>query len=109
VAALLAAGGGGLGEVTADDLAWLPDLRAALRDVDLLAAVDVDVPLLGLQGASAGFSQQKGATPEQAQALERALGAFAHAATTALGPVRRGPGADLLGGGPDVRAARLTG
>ncbi|WP_432456672.1 glycerate kinase family protein [Cellulomonas iranensis] len=109
VAALLAAGGGGLGEVTADDLAWLPDLRAALRDVDLLAAVDVDVPLLGLQGASAGFSQQKGATPEQAQALERALGAFAHAATTALGPVRTGPGADLLGGGPDVRATRLTG
>lgn len=107
VAARLGAGGGGVGDLAPDDLRWLPDLRAALRGVDLLAAVDVDVPLLGLQGASAGFSPQKGATPEQAQDLERALGAFAHAATTALGDVRTGPGADLLGG-PDARGARLT-
>jgi len=107
VAARLGGGGGGLGGLDADDLRWLPDLRAALRGVDLVAAVDVDVPLLGLQGASAGFSEQKGATPAQAQDLERALGAFAHAATSALGPVRTGPGADLLGT-PDARAGRLT-
>lgn len=107
VAARLAGGGGGLGDLVARDLSWLPDLRAALRAVDLLVAVDVDVPLLGLQGASAGFSPQKGATPQQAQDLERALGAFAHAATTALGPVRTGPGADLLGT-PDARAGRLS-
>lgn len=107
VADRLAGGGGGLGDVTADELRWLPDLRAALRVVDLLAAVDVDVPLLGLQGASAGFSPQKGATAQQAQDLERALGGFAHAATTALGPVHTGPGADLLGA-PDARATRLA-
>ncbi|UZN05348.1 glycerate kinase [Cellulomonas sp. S1-8] len=107
VAGRLGAGGGGLGDVGADDLRWLPDLRAALRGVDLLAAADVDVPLLGLSGASAGFSPQKGATPQQAQDLERALGAFAHAATTALGPVRTGPGADLLAA-PDARAGRLS-
>lgn len=107
VAAVLRGGGGGLGALAADDLRWLPDLRAALRTVHLLAAVDVDVPLLGLQGASAGFSPQKGATPQQAQDLERALGAFAHAATTALGPVRTGPGADLLAA-PDARAGRLA-
>ncbi|GIG40014.1 glycerate kinase [Cellulomonas phragmiteti] len=105
VAALLGGGGGGLGAVAAEDLRWLPDLRDALRGVDLLAAVDVDVPLLGLQGASAGFAPQKGASPQQAQDLERALGAFAHAATAALGPVRTGPGADLLGA-PDARAGR---
>ncbi|MCM0638340.1 glycerate kinase [Cellulomonas sp. zg-Y766] len=107
VAARLGGGGGALGSLGVDDLRWLPDLRAALRGTDLVAAVDVDVPLLGLQGASAGFSAQKGATQEQAQDLERALGAFAHAATTALGPVRTGPGADLLGS-PDARAGRLS-
>ena len=107
VAARMRSGGGALGEVGVDDLRWLPDLRAALRTVDLMAAVDVDVPLLGLQGASAGFSPQKGATPQQAQDLERALGAFAHAATTAAGPLRTGPGADLLGT-TDTRAARLS-
>ncbi|MCC2333490.1 glycerate kinase [Cellulomonas sp. zg-Y908] len=107
VAARLGGGGGALGSLGVDDLRWLPDLRAALRGADLVAAVDVDVPLLGLQGASAGFSAQKGATQEQAQDLERALGAFAHAATAALGPVRTGPGADLLGS-PDARAGRLS-
>jgi len=107
VVARLCGGGGGLGDLGVDDLRWLPGLRAALRGVDLVAAVDVDVPLLGLHGASAGFSEQKGATPQQAQDLERALGAFAHAATTALGPVRTGPGADLLGA-PDARAGRLS-
>ncbi|MFS0705251.1 glycerate kinase, partial [Cellulomonas sp. 179-A 9B4 NHS] len=91
--AVLRAGGGGLGAVRPEDLRWLPALRDALRGVDLVAAVDVDVPLLGLQGASAGFAPQKGATPEQAQDLERALGAFAHAAAAALGTgdVRPGP------------------
>ncbi|WP_307860941.1 glycerate kinase family protein [Cellulomonas wangleii] len=105
VAARLGGGGGALGGLHADDLRWLPALRTALAGVDLLAAVDVDVPLLGLTGASAGFSEQKGATAEQAQDLERALGSFAHAATTALGAVRTGPGADLLGAS-DVRPAR---
>lgn len=104
---VLTGGGGGVGDLTAEDLAWLPDLRRALAGVDLLAAADVDVPLLGLNGASAGFSEQKGATPAQAQDLERALGAFAHAATTALGRVGTGPGADLLLA-PDARAGRLS-
>ncbi|NUU16106.1 glycerate kinase, partial [Cellulomonas humilata] len=86
---LLAAGGGSLGSVTADDLRGLRDLRDRLRDVELVVATDVDVPLLGLHGASAGFAPQKGATPEQAQDLERALGHFAHAATAALGDAVR--------------------
>lgn len=108
VAAVLTAGGGGLGVLRTDDLTWLADLRAALRGVDLLAAVDVDVPLLGLQGASAGFSPQKGATPQQAQDLERALGAFAHAAAAAAGDPGARPGLELLAA-PGGRGARLTG
>lgn len=104
---LLAGGGGGLGAVTAADLTGLAALRASLAGVELLVATDVDVPLLGLHGASAGFAPQKGATPEQAQALERALGHFAHAAVAALGPDAR---PDLLASARTASpAARLTG
>jgi glycerate kinase len=95
---LLAAGGGGLGRLRADDLAGLRALREAWRDVEILVATDVDVPLLGLTGASAGFAAQKGATPEQAQELERQLAAFAHAAVEALGDALR----------PDLLAPRTT-
>src|SRR5450830_523677 len=103
---VLTRGGGGLGGVTADDLAGLAAVRADLRHVDLVAATDVDVPLLGLHGASAGFAPQKGATPEQAQELERALGHFAHAAVGALAEVVR---PDLLAGARSASpVTRLT-
>ncbi|MDM7831423.1 glycerate kinase family protein [Cellulomonas edaphi] len=91
----LARGGGALSGVAVDDLGGLRDLRDRLGSVELLAATDVDVPLLGLQGASAGFASQKGATPEQAQDLERAVATFAHAAVEALGDALR---PDLLAG-----------
>ncbi|NYI60415.1 glycerate kinase family protein [Cellulomonas soli] len=102
-AEVLAGGGGGLGVLGAGDLAGLPGLRERLRDVEILVATDVDVPLLGLTGASAGFAAQKGATPEQAQELERQLDAFARAAVAALGDAVR---PDLLGGRATV--TRLT-
>ncbi|KRD44899.1 hypothetical protein ASE38_12775 [Cellulomonas sp. Root930] len=103
---LLDSGGGSLGSVTPHDLAGLRDLRDRLREVELVVATDVDVPLLGLHGASAGFAPQKGATPEQAQDLERALGHFAHAATAALGDAVR---PDLLAGARTTSAtSRLT-
>lgn len=79
-AELLGGGGGGLEAVTAETLEGLGALAHELADVELVGAVDVDVTLLGLHGASAGFAPQKGATPEQAQQLERALGHFAHLA-----------------------------
>ncbi|NLF06193.1 MAG: glycerate kinase [Actinomycetales bacterium] len=84
-------GGGALDGVTRDALGGLGDLARELAHIDLVAAVDVDVPLLGLHGASAGFAEQKGATPEQAQHLERALGSFAHLAQDVIetdGPPR---------------------
>ncbi|GCD19970.1 glycerate kinase [Cellulomonas algicola] len=102
----LDAGGGALAGLRPEELGGLRALRAAWADVDLVAATDVDVPLLGLQGASAGFAPQKGATPEQAQALERALADLAHAATTALADDLR---PDLLAGArPSSAAVRLT-
>jgi len=74
---VLRRGGGALADAGPDDVADLAVARAAVAGVDLVAAADVDVPLLGLHGASAGFAPQKGATPEQAQHLERALGHLA--------------------------------
>lgn len=99
----LARGGGALVDVAARDLVGLRDLRARLAGVELVVATDVDVPLLGLQGASAGFAPQKGATPEQAQDLERAVATFAHAAIEALGDALR---PDLMAG-PGSAGRRL--
>lgn len=102
---VLGHGGGPLAGVTAEDLAGLRDLRERWAGTELLVAVDVDVPLLGLQGASAGFAPQKGATPEQAQELERALATFSRAAVDALGDALR---PDLLAGRTASAGARLT-
>lgn len=73
----LSGGGAGLIAVREPDLAGLAAARERFAGVELVAATDVASPLLGLQGASAVFSEQKGATPEEAQVLEGALGHFA--------------------------------
>jgi glycerate 2-kinase len=105
---VLGGGGGGLGGATATDLAGLDRLRDRWAGVDLVAACDADLPLLGLHGASASAAGSRGATPHQAQDLERALGSFAHAAVAALGPRAVRP--DLLAGGrPTAPVTRLTG
>jgi len=101
VAARLESGGAGLRDVTAAELGWLAAVRESWSGVELVTASDVDVPLLGLHGASAGFAEQKGATPDQAQGLERCLGDFAAAALQVLGLERRTtglPGAGAAGG-----------
>jgi len=101
VHARLTSGGAALAGTSSGDLAWLPALVERWSGVELVVASDVDVPLLGFHGASAGFAEQKGATPEQAQALERCLGDLAVAALDALGRDRRGtatPGAGAAGG-----------
>ncbi|MCU1536084.1 MAG: hypothetical protein JWP82_435, partial [Humibacillus sp.] len=73
----LGRGGLALDATTAEDLAGLHDARDRLRGIDLVIASDVDSPLLGLKGASAVFGPQKGASEEDAQRLENALGHFA--------------------------------
>jgi glycerate kinase len=101
VRARLTAGGGGLAGLTAPELAGLAAVRARWSGIELVIASDVDTPLLGFQGASAGFAEQKGATPEHSQALERCLADFASAAVGALGldrGVTSAAGAGAAGG-----------
>lgn len=99
----LRAGGSALAGLADDDLPGLKDLTERLSTVDLVAATDVASPLLGLQGASAVFSAQKGASPEQAQELERALGRFHEVVSRTMGTPT-----DLLTGRP-VRLDRAAG
>jgi glycerate kinase len=97
----LGRGGAALRGCGRSELAPLAGLRAHWADVDLVVASDVDAPLNGFHGASAGFAEQKGATPEQAQDLDRALADFAAAAVQACGlpPRLTGhPGAGAAGG-----------
>jgi glycerate 2-kinase len=74
--AVLARGGQALAAITDDALQGFAEVRGRFSDLQLVLATDVQSPLLGLQGASAVFSPQKGASPEQAQALEGALGRY---------------------------------
>jgi glycerate kinase len=85
-------GGLALARVEAVDLTGL-DPR--LGEVTLLAATDVDNPLLGDEGASAVFGPQKGATPEQVAALDAAL---AHWAALTDPRLAARPGAGAAGG-----------
>jgi glycerate 2-kinase len=73
----LARGGLALADLSDDALAGLQEARQRFAGVELVLATDVESPLLGLQGASAVFAPQKGASPEVAQALEGALGRYA--------------------------------
>ena len=71
----------------------------AVRDVDLVAATDVDNPLLGPSGAAAVYGPQKGATPEQVREVEGRLTAWAGQLAEGTGrEVRDEPGAGAAGG-----------
>ncbi|UBR51185.1 glycerate kinase [Halomonas sp. FeN2] len=77
----------------------LNGLDPRLAKLTLEAAVDVDNPLLGERGASAVFGPQKGASPEEVEQLDRALGHFADISAHALGDdYRTLPGAGAAGG-----------
>ncbi|WGI24765.1 glycerate kinase [Halomonas alkaliantarctica] len=77
----------------------LDGLDPRLAKLTLEAAVDVDNPLLGERGASAIFGPQKGASPEEVEQLDRALGHFADISAQALGDdYRTLPGAGAAGG-----------
>ena len=77
----------------------LDGLDPRLAKFSLEAAVDVDNPLLGERGASAVFGPQKGASPEEVEQLDRALGHFADISTHALSDdYRMLPGAGAAGG-----------
>ncbi|HEV8451341.1 MAG TPA: glycerate kinase [Gaiellales bacterium] len=65
------------GTATTDGGAGLRRALGSLPEgVTLLAALDVDNPLLGAAGAAAVYGPQKGASPEQVAELERRLDAL---------------------------------
>lgn len=101
LARVLGGGGAGLRGLRPADLAALTGLRERLTGVDLVAATDSDVVLLGFTGTSALHAEAKGASAEQAQQLDLALGDFARAAVEALGLPQKlvaAPGAGAGGG-----------
>lgn len=70
-----------------------------LDGVELLAATDVDAPLLGLRGASAVFGPQKGASRADVLALDAALTRWADLLEPFVGAVVRDqPGSGAAGG-----------
>jgi glycerate kinase len=66
---------GGRGMIEA--LGGLREARDRLAAVDLIAATDVEHPLLGPKGAARVFGPQKGADPETVDMLERRLAQWA--------------------------------
>lgn len=88
---------GGAGLRHLERLVGAPDPR--LAEVELVAATDVDSPLLGLYGASAVFGPQKGASREDVAVLDAALTRWADVLEAHLGVVVRDlPGAGAAGG-----------
>jgi glycerate kinase len=91
---VLAAGGLALSQVTTGDLRGLSSVVHRFRAVELVLATSPILPLLGFQGASAVEAEDRGATKEEAQALEAAFGHWVDVVTRVLPQPR-----DLLGGG----------
>ncbi|MGW0079967.1 glycerate kinase family protein, partial [Streptomyces cellulosae] len=86
-------GGAALAEVATADLSGL-DPR--LRSVEFVLASDVDNPLTGPKGAAAVYGPQKGASPEDVERLDAALGHFVKVLDAA--GVAASPGAGAAGG-----------
>lgn len=89
--------GGALAALERADAAQL----AFGRSVDLVAATDVDNPLLGPTGATATYGPQKGATPADVEELDAALAHYAEVlgrALPAAADVVAAPGAGAAGG-----------
>jgi len=88
---------GGRGLVEA--LGGLSAARRALERVELIAATDVEHPLLGKTGAARVFGPQKGADPATVRVLERRLAQWAVDLDTVAGrPVSDEAGSGAAGG-----------
>lgn len=73
--------------------------RERLAGVELIAATDVEHPLLGPMGAARVFGPQKGADPQTVLALERRLTGWAAELNAAAGrDISAEPGAGAAGG-----------
>lgn len=88
---------GGRGMV--EELGGLAGARELLAGVELIAATDVEHPLLGPMGAATVFGPQKGADPETVRVLQRRLSDWAVELNAAAGrAVSDEPGAGAAGG-----------
>jgi glycerate kinase len=88
---------GGRGLV--DELGGLRTARRRLAEVELVAACDVEHPLLGPWGAARVFGPQKGADPDTVTALEQRLSRWAAELDAAAGrAVSAESGAGAAGG-----------
>jgi glycerate kinase len=91
-------GGGGLTRLARIDASGL---SPALRDSEVLIAVDVTNPLLGPRGAAPVYAPQKGADPQAIAALETGLRHLADALEVSTGVrVHDLPGTGSAGGVP---------
>ena len=82
-----------------DALGGFAEARRKLSGIHLIAATDVDHPLLGPSGAARVFGPQKGADLPTVDLLEARLGAWADELEAAAGrAVRATPGAGAAGG-----------
>jgi glycerate kinase len=85
-----------LAESAAPDL---EQIRNWLGDVQVIACVDVDNPLMGPDGAAQVYAPQKGATPEQVEQLEGWMGGWCQRIERNLGHgLCSSPGAGAAGG-----------
>ncbi len=92
----LAPGGLALAQLARIDIS---EIDPRLAEVQFDIAADVNNPLCGPHGASAIFGPQKGASPEQVQQLDRALGHFAERCAQVLNKdVHDEPGSGAAGG-----------
>jgi glycerate kinase len=88
-------GGAALARLDRIDVRGLRDLAGA----EVIAATDVDNPLLGPRGAAAVYGPQKGASPQDVVRLERGLARWADVAEESFGSAKRDePGAGAAGG-----------
>ena len=85
-----------LGEIDAiSDEALMPELK----DASLTLLFDVDIPLLGERGPARNYAPQKGASPDEIEALEAGMAIFASAAARSLGrDLSTVPGVGAAGG-----------
>ena len=88
-------GGAALGRLHRIDVRRLRKLPGT----EVIAATDVDNPLLGPRGAAAVYAPQKGASPDDVITLEKGLAHWADLAEQCLGFSKRDePGAGAAGG-----------
>jgi glycerate kinase len=91
--------GEGGGALAAVEHIALDGLNPRLAEVEVVAACDVDAPLLGPAGAARLFAPQKGASPAEVQLLEAGMARWADRLEAASGRrARERAGAGAAGG-----------